>query len=204
MDIKLVSIIYRFNAKKYRETAFRIGWLNYNKKTYSCNREYKMISRTDLIKAVKNKDIILMNGKITTDNKVVWNVPEDKSKRIKMVVSKVRELMECKYGTDTDLCGRCIEASELIVSNLKLWGIEQCKTVEGWCKFDDASGCSDRPYDPHTWVEMKGGYYIDVTADQFNLFMDNPYDSILIRKGLPYGIVYEEPVEMLDSEDWYR
>ena len=111
--------------------------------------------------------------------------------------------MEAKYGKGTDLCGRCIEASELIVANLKYWGCNDYNTVEGWCEFDDDSNCSDAPYDPHTWVEM-GNIYIDVTADQFNynMYKENEYPPILIHKGLPHGMCYEEPEGWEPEEGW--
>ena len=43
-----------------------------------------------------------------------------------------------------------------------------------WCVYEDDSSCSDRCYDEHTWVECEG-YYIDVTADQFNSCMFNGF-----------------------------
>ena len=62
--------------------------------------------------------------------------------------------MESEYGTGTDLCGACIEASDLIVERLREKGINSAHYVEGWCLYDDGSWCSDVPYDPHTWVEF--------------------------------------------------
>lgn len=64
------------------------------------------------------------------------------------IAKSVRAELERKYGKF--LCGRCIEASEKIAERLTQIGI-QCELVEGWCVYDDFSGCSDRPYDGHTW-----------------------------------------------------
>ena len=113
--------------------------------------------------------------------------------------------METNYGTGTDLCGYCIEASELIVSLFRYFGYTNCKTVEGWCSFDDDSSCSDAPYDPHTWVEIENGqFYIDITADQFNtcMYRENKYPPIIFRKGLPYGMCYEEPEGWEPEDGW--
>lgn len=203
-DVKIVSIVSKYTGNNKRETTFKVSWSDYNQKDYTCTRQHAEVKRSELIRAVKNKEIVLVNGKISVDDRVRWEIPKDYKKRIDMILKSVRQAMEYKYGTGTDLAGRCIEASELIVDNLRYWGYRDCKTVEGWCKFDDATGCSDRPYDPHTWVELNNGkVYIDVTADQFNLFMDKEFKSIVINKGLPYGMVYNEPVEMLEEEDWY-
>lgn len=106
----------------------------------------------------------------------------------------VRNEMVCKYGAD--LAGHCIEASDIIVERLAdKFGLEAV-AVEGWCKFDDEYYGSDRPWDPHTWVEIPSlGLYVDVTADQFNsgMYAENEFDSVIVCKGLPNGMQYEEP-----------
>ena len=113
------------------------------------------------------------------------------------VLYTVRTLMERRYGVGTDLTGHCIEASDIIVDMLKVFGCKSVRAVEGWCHYDDEHYCSDRSYDPHTWVELNG-YYLDVTADQFNfgMFKENEFPSVIFQKGLPHGMCYAEPVEL--------
>lgn len=94
-----------------------------------------------------------------------------------------------EYGLD--LCGTCIEASDMIVDMLYDIGIK-AETVEGWCVYEDDSSCSDRCYDEHTWVECEG-YYIDVTADQFNSCMFNKLQEIYVTKEKPMCMVYDKP-----------
>ena len=71
--------------------------------------------------------------------------------------------------------------------------------MEGYCLYDNGDFCSDVPYDPHTWAELDG-YYLDVTADQFNYGMieENEFAPICIKLGLPHGIVINKPVEGKD------
>ena len=174
----------------------------YHSINYAVTTEMKFIPKDELVRGVKQREIILLNGKILKGtNEIQWSTELDNAEKlIKLVAYKVRKLMEYRYGVGTDLCGECIEASELIAAILRYLGYADCKVVEGWCAFGDGSSCSDAPYDPHTWVELDGGtVYIDVTADQFNHFMEFPYKPIEIRRGLPHGMVYNEPIEMLDN-----
>lgn len=110
------------------------------------------------------------------------------------IAQSVRDEMIAIYGDD--LQGKCIEASEKIVERILLdLGIEAI-TVEGWCQYDDECYGSDRPWDEHTWVEMPElGLYIDVTAEQFNhgMFSENDYAAVIVCKGLPHGMRYDEP-----------
>lgn len=123
------------------------------------------------------------------------------------IAKEVRSLFEKEYGTGTDLCGHCIEASELIAKAIQEKTGIDAVTVEGWCRFDDEYYGSDHPWDPHTWVEVPSlGLYIDVTADQFNygMYEENEYGPVEIRKGLPHGMCYEEPTfeEELESNSF--
>lgn len=125
--------------------------------------------------------------------------------QIKSVAYTIREEMVGLYGPF--LGGKCIEASDKIVAALSEHLSINAKTVEGWCRFDDEYYGSDRPWDPHTWVEVPSlGLYIDVTADQFNygMYSENEFPGVIVQKGLPHGMQYNEPswdeIEM-DSED---
>lgn len=109
---------------------------------------------------------------------------------INKICKQVRDEIVSKYGED-NLYGKCIEASERIVELLKQNNI-YATTIEGWCIYDDDSGCSDRPYDEHTWVELADSTYIDVTATQFQSFIYEDIPDIIIGSK-PNYMVYEEP-----------
>ena len=114
--------------------------------------------------------------------------------KIYNIAQNVREEMVDKYGND--LSGRCIESSDEIASRLiaKL-GLDAV-TVEGWCRFDDEYYGSDRPWDPHTWVEIPSiNVYVDATADQFNfgMYSENVFSEVIVREGIPHGMRYDEP-----------
>jgi len=101
-----------------------------------------------------------------------------------------------KYGDPT---GRCIEASERIIEEIaKLGG--KAKLIEGWVDFYDWEGCTDCSYDPHSWVEYEG-LIIDVTGDQFNMYMYDNMPDIYIGTELPEGWCEEEPENQIDLED---
>lgn len=117
---------------------------------------------------------------------------------VEPILTRVRKEMIDKYGEDF-LYGKCIEASDRIVELLKLKGIE-ASTIEGWVHYDFDEGCSDRPYDEHTWVETSSHLICDVTATQFNAFMEEDYPEIICQYKLPYGFQYSEPT-LLESAD---
>lgn len=110
------------------------------------------------------------------------------------VCKEVRKKLLLKHGGD--LAGTCIDASEEIHEKLKVLGIKST-IIEGWCHYDDASSCSDRDYDEHTWVECEisgQNIYVDVTADQFSYFIDEEIPPIIVGDK-PYYMVYDKPVD---------
>ena len=118
---------------------------------------------------------------------------------------KAREYITSKYGTEADLCGKCIEASEYLVNLLNNKGIN-AKTVEGYIIYDNDENCSDRAWDEHTWVELSDGTVVDITVEQFNPRMDFDYPDILIQTD-PHGYVYNKPTftwldDLEDSDDF--
>lgn len=119
------------------------------------------------------------------------------------VANDVRSHIIHKYGEDF-LHGKCIEASDMIVDMLTQKGVN-AKAIEGWVTYDNPEGCTDRDYDEHTWVEVKSledNFIVDVTATQFNHFMDEDYPNIIIAGELPHGFSYEEPENSLLDESF--
>lgn len=87
------------------------------------------------------------------------------------IANKVRDIITKKYGTQQDLSGHCLQASDKIVQLLKEHKIKS-KVISGYILLDDQLGWQ-YPYEYHYWVQCDG-YFIDVTIEQFNNFL--PYD----------------------------
>ena len=106
------------------------------------------------------------------NNKIEENKLEILFNQIKDQLLLLRNNLVSKYGED-NLYGKCIEASDEVLLILKNFNIK-AKSVEGWCVYDDASSCSNDPYDAHTWVEAiinDKTYMFDVTLTQFSFFI---------------------------------
>lgn len=115
---------------------------------------------------------------------------------IQTIAIQVRREMEGKYGDQ--LYGKCIEASERIVSLLREKGLP-ARTVEGWCIYDQYYSCSDQPFDAHTWVEVnldRHELVVDVTATQFQAYIDDPIPDVYIGE-LPRYFQLEKPEDDL-------
>lgn len=158
-------------------------------------------TKQQVLMTIKKLNCILINATVTKNNTFYFRQYRDSVACIKQVAETVREHFVRQYGSGTDLCGYCIEASETLQAILMFMGIHS-KTVEGWCEFDDEYYGSDRPYDPHTWLEVpsnnKNGkpLYVDITADQFNpgMYRETKYPGVILNIGLPHGMCYNEPV----------
>lgn len=122
------------------------------------------------------------------ENLQIYN--ESMNSVVQKIATQVRDEIVDKYGAD-NLYGKCIEASDKIKELLDKEGIDS-HTVEGWCIYSEDASCSDRPYDEHTWVELNDGTYIDVTATQFQSFVDEEIPDIIIGD-MPNYMTYEEP-----------
>lgn len=187
------------------EIAYALNIFEYKPREYKYYINKYVTDKNGLNRLVAGKDIYLFNAKIHSDNKVyLIDAKKDGLKKfIEYTLKKCRVYIE--YISDGDVAGYCIEASELIVAIFKFYGFNDCKTVEGWCQYDDDAGCSDRDYDEHTWVEiLSGKYYIDITADQFNyhMYKQNEYAPIIFQMDLPHGMCYEEPEGYEPEDGW--
>jgi hypothetical protein len=131
----------------------------------------------------------IMFGNSTHNKADCKPVPSDE---LQAVATEVRILLEEKYGAD-NLYGKCIEASELLSARLNELGVPH-RIVEGWCHYDDATSCSDRDHDEHSWIETNAGTYIDVTATQFAAFMHDEIPNVIIGKRPSY-MKLDKPIE---------
>lgn len=188
----------RQTIDKIQHTFYIYCYFEQNPRTKNYEMVYKTISRQRLIEAIQNKEVVLVNGKLSKDGRLLFTVPETLEKAVPMVAESIRNYLELRYGKD--LTGRCVEASNLITSHLSLYGFVRTREVSGWCLYDDPIGCSTRPYDEHTWVEAESTklpkrLYIDITADQFNRYVDDKYSKINITKKLLHNMSYTEPQE---------
>lgn len=195
--VELKRKVYEKNELK----GFTISIYSYIAKDYTCIVDTKNILKQNMYAAIQSKQIIPINFTIAGNRLMLIKV-KDKRELILCVLKAVRKYVELKYGTGVDLSGRCIEASEIIAEILRRHKIA-AKTIEGWCLYDDEYYGSDRPFSEHTWVEIGDtGIYADVTADQFNVGMEeyNYFKDIILMKGLPHGMMYDMPVE---GEDYW-
>ena len=172
----------------------------WNRNNFTVDKREIYCNTADIPVLVAKHGYVIVNITIRSSNRCIhYRDYKDTMSLIKMVAGTVRKAMISEYGDGTNLCGHCIEASEILQTLYSWLGIKS-KTVEGWCEFDDEYYGSDRPYDPHTWLEIPNSsgapLYVDVTADQFNagMFSENRYPGMIINLGLPHGMTYSEPV----------
>ena len=184
---------------KYGNNVYKLSMCSWNAVNRQIETKGLLGTLKQTVSAVKKLDCILINSTVTKKDAFYFRKYADLIDCVKSVAIIVRKHFVMQYGSGTNLCGHCIEASETLQTILKLMGINSY-TVEGWCEFDDEYYGSDRPYDPHTWLELAGKpgrqLYVDITADQFNpgMYAENKYPEIIIKMGLPHGMSYDEPV----------
>lgn len=185
---------------KHKVIGYSAFQIKYNPKKYECDIKCKEISTADLIKLLHSDSVVPINSYLIKNSPAVRITRCYDLNQINRIANMVRKFMVDNYGTGTDLAGHCIEASEYIVTIAKFLGFKNARTVEGWCRWDADDYGSDRPYDPHTWAEICG-IYVDVTADQFNcgMYKGNEYRGVILGKGLPHGMRYDEP-QLIDDE----
>lgn len=102
----------------------------------------------------------------------------------------VRDSLESKYTNKAkELYGCCIEASDILITQLNLIGIPT-QDCDGWViYYDNPYSCSDEPCDPHSMVKVpyQDNYiYLDVTATQFQSCISEQLPRILIATQMPY------------------
>ena len=116
--------------------------------------------------------------------------------KLLMVANYVRMKVEHENKKDNPkLYGTCVDASLEIKDMLEDIGID-AEFIEGWVSYDISSNCSDRSYDEHCWVEVKENdatWYVDVTATQFNAFVCNEFEPVIVSTVKPNQMLYYDP-----------
>lgn len=196
-----VIINKKIYDKSNKLVGFNIVAIQYEQHTYKCVKKEYYVQTSDFIAQIKSDKIVPINFTLKSNGVIVKHAYKSGKDIIEKVAIAMRNLLEKRYGTGTDLCGRCIEASSYLETILRTFGVTDIKQVEGWCLFEDEDYGSDRPYDEHTWLELGNGkYYLDITADQFNpaFFGKEHFKSIEFRCGVPKEMMHTEPVEGYD------
>lgn len=188
-----------YNKKKL--IGFNITIIRYSRDTTRCGLQTINIDTRNMLLKLNNKEIMPINFVLWNNGVIAINKYDNAKHIIKETAIKMRKFLEVHYGTGTDLCGHCIEASEYLEKILRLYGLKDIKQVEGYCLWENEDYGSDRPYGEHTWLELGNGkYYLDITADQFNqaFFGKEHFKPIEFRCGVPKEMMHTEPVEGYD------
>lgn len=78
------------------------------------------IDTKNIISKLHSKEIIPINFVLWKNGVIAANKYESTQCIIKETAIKMRKFLEIQYGTGTDLCGHCIEASEYMEKILRL------------------------------------------------------------------------------------
>lgn len=110
------------------------------------------------------------------------------------------------YGAEKTLEGECIQASEMLLSQLTQDGIA-AEEGFGFCLYDDFDCCTDRPVSSHYFLIVRmedDWWYVDPTAIQFDFCLAKKQPEVLVLKNqFPYWLRLEEPTdEELEELGW--
>jgi hypothetical protein len=90
--------------------------------------------------------------------------------------------------------GLCDKACDRLVILLKKEGVTASKH-RGWCLYDHCEGLAGEPCAPHFYLLVHKGkqrVYLDVTADQFNYYLEKPNKEIMYGEK-PYWLRPRKP-----------
>lgn len=131
--------------------------------------------------------------------------------KIAEVATQARKMLESKYGNKYDnLMGKCIEASDLITSQLQIIGFN-AYSKQVWCLYENFESCSNYCYEEH-WITVvekgKSKIYIDTTITQFQWAFSKKLPNIWLKEKLPNFFLTRKPGKVtLDKcgwNDWYN
>ena len=191
------------NNKVYSKgklTGYDITTIMYDRMNYRCGTVRKPVTTQNLTNAVSKNMVFPLNFTMKSNEVVVRYKYNDGEDIIRKIAAKLRTFLERQYGSGTALAGHCIEACCYLETTLNYMGLQGTKQIEGWCLWDDEYYGSDRPFDEHTWLEIGGHYYLDITADQFNpgFSTENHFKPVEFRVFCPDEMRKTKPVEGRD------
>lgn len=174
----------------------------YKDSKYECEIHNYCKRPLELIKSIINGELYPINFIVKSNNVITVIKYSDAKIGVEKIANSMRNFMEKNYGVETDLAGHCIEASEYLAKILGCFNIRNTKVVEGYCLWENEDYGSDRPYDEHTWLEIDSRYYLDITADQFNVgFFDyGHFKPVEFRARRPDEMHISRPIE---GEDYW-
>lgn len=121
--------------------------------------------------------------------------PYQKIKTIKQIAYGYRKVKELEWNSTTAPYGVCVETSETLILLLKKQSIEST-LIEGWWLYNDKESHTNRPYDEHSLVCIhidQKAYYLDITGDQFQFYMDDSIPAVYLDTDLPKPVTITEP-----------
>lgn len=110
-----------------------------------------------------------------------------KLKLIRKDCKKIRKFLLNEYPDNPSLQGRCVEASQMVMSMLITKYAAFGEYIDGYvfCKEFPSDLPGEEIYWQHCWVESNidsDKYIVDITLSQFNENLDEPVDDINIYK----------------------
>ena len=126
---------------------------------------------------------------------------------INKVAYNVRTNLLNKYNGD--LFGKCIEASDTIVKELKKYNIKS-EAIKVYCLYENFESCSDYCYEEHWLVKFRADnkiWYLDITINQFQWAFYKQLPDIYCNTKLPNFYLKRITNEVLDLcgwNDWYN
>lgn len=121
------------------------------------------------------------------------------AEKLRELGRSVRTTLQNEHGT---VAGHCVEASERLLEQLEDTTLDG-SVVEGWCLYDRFEGCTDRPYDEHTWLQVElyegTGVYVDATFDQFSDRVACDVEAVMVGQR-PASLQTQQP----DDQDLRR
>ena len=116
-----------------------------------------------------------------------------------MVIATARQCLThiCNHEryTHIGLAGMCEPACDLLIRELNKNSIKASKH-HGWCLYDSCDGVSGEPCAPHFYVLVHKGrerWYLDITATQFQIFLERAVTPIIYQKEKPYWFRPQKP-----------
>lgn len=128
--------------------------------------------------------------------------PYQKVKMVKQIAHEYRNIKESEWIDATAPYGVCVETSETLILLLKKQSIE-ASLVEGWWIYDDKESHTNRPYDEHSLVCItidQKPYYLDITGDQFQFYMDDSIPSVYLDTKPPNSFKITEPDYLIELD----